>query len=103
MKTADSSKTVGEVVCAYNVFEDQHPKGKYSWVIEKIEGEDESWQIVGKYEELGELANVALVYRAGDTVVLGEVKDDYVPNFLDPLLAKYGFDRVKWIVSNPKR
>jgi hypothetical protein len=103
VKTVDKAKTVGDVVCAYNVFEDQHPKGKYSWIIEEIEGEEGYWQIIGKYEDLGELTNVALVYRAGDTVVLGEVKDDYVPNFLDPLLEKYGFDNVKWIVAAPKR
>jgi hypothetical protein len=41
---------------------------------------------------------VALVYRAGDTVVVSEVADDLAPNFIDPLLEKYGFENVKWIV-----
>ena len=64
--------------------------------------QEEYWQIIGKYEGLkGELATIALVYRAGDTVVLGEADDDLVPNFLDPLLEKYGFDNIKWIVSKP--
>jgi len=44
-----------------------------------------------------------LVYSEGDTVVLGEVADEVLPNFLAPLLAKFGFDFLKWIVANPKR
>jgi hypothetical protein len=99
VKTNDSAKTVGETVCAYNIFEDAHPKGKYSWIMEKGKSEEEYWEIKGKYEELKELTNVALVYRAGDTVVLGEIKDDFVPNFMDPLLEKYGFENIKWMVT----
>jgi hypothetical protein len=104
VKTIDTTKTVGDIVCAYNVFEDQHPKGKYSWVMEQGKSDkEEYWQIRGKYEELKDLTNVALLYKAGDTVVLGEVDDSFVPNFLDPLLEKYGFENIKWIVANPKR
>jgi hypothetical protein len=102
VKTNDSAKTVGENVCANNVFEDAHPKGKYSWVIERGKGEEEYWEIKGKYEELKELTNVALVYRAGDAIVLGEIKDDFVPNFMDPLLEKYGFENIKWIITTWK-
>jgi hypothetical protein len=103
VKTAEEATVVGEVVCAFNVFEDSHPKGKYTWVMEKGVGDEEYWEIKGKYEALGELTTIALVYREGDTVVLGEVNDDLVPNFLAPLLQKYGFDNLKWIVSAPKR
>ncbi|MCW4017144.1 MAG: hypothetical protein NWF00_00435 [Candidatus Bathyarchaeota archaeon] len=104
VKTTDPADEVGNVVCAFNVFEDAHPKGKYSWILEKGVGdEEEYWQIRSKYEDLGELTDVALVYRAGDTVILGEVNDNLVPNFLIPLLKKYRFDNLKWIVSAPKR
>lgn len=104
VKTTDTPKRVGDVVCAFNVFEDKHPKGKYSWVTEQGKGsEDEYWQIKSKYEELKELTNVALVYKTGDTVVLAEVDDNFVPNFLDPLLEKYGFDNIKWVVANSKQ
>jgi hypothetical protein len=103
VKTNDAPKAVGDVVCAYNVFEDAHPKGKYSWILEQGKGPEEYWQILGKYEDIKDVTNVGLVYRAGDTVVLGEVADDFVPNFLDPLLEKYGFDNVRWIVATPKR
>jgi hypothetical protein len=71
--------------------------------MEQGKGEEEYWQIKSKYEGLKDFANVALVYRTGDTVVLSEVEYKFVPNFLDPLLEKYGFDNIKWIVSTPKR
>lgn len=103
VKTRDSPKVVGDVVCAYNVFEDQHPRGRYSWIMEQGKGEEEYWQIRGKYEGLKDLTNVALLYRTGDTVVLGEIDDDLVPNFMDPLTEKYGFDNLKWIITHPKR
>jgi hypothetical protein len=104
VKTNDSAKVVGNVVCAHNVFQDAHPKGKYSWVIEQGKDQEEYWQIKGKYEDLKEeLSDVAIVYKTGDTVVFGEVEDEFIPNFLDPLLVKYGFEHIKWIVTMPKR
>ena len=104
VKTNDSPKAVGEVVCAYNVFEDAHPKGKYSWVTEQSKGEEEYLEIKSKYEDLKEeLSTVAIVYRSGDTIVLGELEDAFIPNFLDPLLAKYGFDNIKWVTAESKR
>ena len=102
VKTSATPKAVGDVVCAFNVFEDPHPKGRYSWVMEKGKGEEENWLIMGKYEEVKMQTNVALVYRTGDTVALGEVHDDFVSNFLDPLIREYGFDNVKWIVTATK-
>src|SRR3989304_8529766 len=99
VKTNDTPKAVGDAVCAVNIFQDAHPKGKYSWIMEQGKGEGEYWQIQSKYEDLEDLVFVALVYRAGDTVVLAEVDDRFVPNFLNPLLEKYGFDNVKWIVA----
>ncbi len=103
VKTNDSAKIVGEVVCAFNIFEDAHPKGKYSWIMEQGKGEGEYWQIKSKYEDLKDLVNVALVYRSGDAVVLGEIDDNFVPNFLDPLLETYGFDNVRCVVAASKR
>jgi hypothetical protein len=101
VKTKDSPKLVGEIVCAFNIFQDAHPKGKYSWIIEQGKGEEEYWQIRGKYEDLKDLTNIALVYRTGDAIVFGEVEDNFIPNFLDPLIEKYGFDNIKWITTTP--
>ena len=101
VKTSDSPKVAGEIVCAFNIFQDAHPKGKYSWIMEQGKGEEEYWQIRGKYEDLKDLTNIALVYRTGDTIVFGEVEDNFIPNFLDPLIEKYGFDNIKWITTTP--
>jgi hypothetical protein len=103
VKTTQSPDLVAQVVCAFNIFDEETPNGKCSWFIEKGTGAEEYWQILSKYQKQKEITCVALAYREGDTVVLGEVADEVLPNFLAPLLAKYGFDCVKWIVANPKR
>jgi len=87
-----------------NYYQGEHPEDKYSWVTElRKTGEEEYWEIKGKYAPLKDLSLIGLAYRTGDTVVLGEVDDDFAENFLDPLLEKYGFDNIKWIVIPPKR
>jgi hypothetical protein len=103
VKTSDNPKIVGDTVCAFNIFEDAHPKGKYSWILEEGKGEEQYWQIKSKYEDSKDLTNVALVYRSGDAVVLGEINDDLVPNFMDPLLEKYSSENIRWIVTSTKK
>jgi hypothetical protein len=104
VKTAEDPKTVADVVCAFNYYQGEHPEDKYSWVTEpKKSGDEEYWEIKGKYAPLKDLTLIGLAYRTGNVVVLGEVDDDLAANFLDPLLAKYGFDNVRWIVIPPKR
>jgi hypothetical protein len=34
---------------------------------------------------------------------LAEIDDELAPDFLDPLITKYGFDNVKWIVVPTKK
>ncbi len=103
VKTNQAPSSVAQVVCDFNMFDEETPDGKCIWVIEKGKGAEEYWQIISKCQKQKEDSCVALVYREGDTVVLGEVSDEDLPNFLAPLLAKYGFDQVKWIVTNPKQ
>jgi hypothetical protein len=103
VKTTDNPKIVGDFVCANNVYEDQHPQGKYSWIMQQLQGEKDTWQIMGKYEQISDLTVIALVYRTGDSVVLGEINDDLVPNFMDPLLEKYGFNNLKWLQAITKQ
>ena len=103
VKTNQAPDSVAQVVCAFNTFDEETPSGEHTWIVEKGEGVEEYWKILSKYEHRKEISCVALVYREGDTVVLGEVADEVLPNFLAPLLAKYGFYSVKWIAANPKR
>lgn len=97
VKTSDNPKSVGEVVCSFNFYQGEHPEDKYTWIMEKGK-EEEYWEIKGKYDPLKDLASIGIAYRIGDTVVLSEIDDNLAPNFLDPLIEKYGFDNVKWIV-----
>ena len=103
VKTIQTPDTVAEVVCSFNTFEEETSNDKCIWFIEKGKGKEEYWRILSKNEHQRGVSCVALVYQEGDTVVLGEVADEVLPNFLAPLLARYGFDNVKWIVANPKR
>ena len=104
VKTDESPKQVGDVVCAFNYTLGEHPEDEYSWVMEEKKEEGEVyWEIKSKYKELKELVLVGWTYKAGDTVVLAEIEDEFLGNFLDPLLEKYGFDRLKWIVLPPQK
>jgi hypothetical protein len=104
VKTTDNPKVVADVVCDFNYYQGEHPEDKYSWVTElRKSGEEEYWEIKGKYAPLKDLSLIGLAYRTGDTVVLSEVDNDLIANFLDPLLEKYGFDNVRWIVVPTKR
>jgi len=98
VKTSDSPTSVGQVVCDFNFIQGEHPEDQYSYIMEKGKGETEYWEIKSKYADRKEMPLVALVYRAGDTVIVSEVADDLAPNFIDPLLEKYGFDNLRWIV-----
>lgn len=96
VKTTDDPKTVGDIVCSFSFIQGIHPEDKYSWIMQKVG--DDYWEIRGKYAPLKDLSLVGIVYRVGDSVVLSEIDDSLAPVFIDPLIEKYGFDKVKWIV-----
>src|SRR4030043_552281 len=103
VKTDESPKIVGEVICKLNYIRGEHPEDEYSWIVqERKSGTEEYWEIKSKYSGLKDLASVGFTYRKGDTVVISDVDDGFASNFLDPLIEKYGFDNMKWIVV-PKR
>jgi hypothetical protein len=104
VRTNESPKTVGDVVCSFNYTRGEHPEDEYTWVMEERKsGIEEYWEIKSKYAGLKAQVSVGFAYRKGDTVILSDVNDDFAPNFLDPLLEKYGFDNLKWIVTPKPR
>lgn len=103
VKTNDAPQVVGQVVCDFNFTQGEHPEDKYYWVIEPRRDELGYWEIKGKYAPLKDVSIIALVYRIGDTVALCEIDDEIAPNFINPLITKYGFDNVKWIVAVTRR
>jgi hypothetical protein len=96
IKTDEDPKTVGDHICSYSFIQGIHPEDKYFWVLES--GKDDYWVIKGKYAPLKEHTVIAYVYSVGDTVVLSQIDDTLAPVFIDPLIERYGFDKVKWIV-----
>lgn len=98
VKTQDAPQVVGETVCAFNYSEGKHPGDKYSWILQVGKDEPGYWEIKGKYEKLKDLTEIGIVYRIGDTVVLAEIDDDLASDVAEPLITKYGFDNVKWLV-----
>lgn len=90
VKTKDDPKIVGEIVCKANYFKGEHPEDQMVWTIRDVQG---TWTIIDENDSW-----LAPVYRVGETVVLAEVEDLIAPNFVEPLLEKYGFDNVKWLV-----
>lgn len=103
VKTDEDAKAVGDVVCAFNFQQGQHPQDQYSWAMEVGPDEPGYWVIKGKYAVFKDVSDICIVYRAGDTVVFAEAEDYLAPDFIDPLIAKYGFDNVKWIVTPGSR
>jgi hypothetical protein len=103
VKTNQSPDAVAQIICTFNTFEGETPDFPYIWTVEKGEGAEEYWKILSKHKQQNNVSTVSLVYQTGDTVILGEVSDEVLPNFLAPLLTKYGFDNVKWMIANPKR
>lgn len=84
--TVDSSKVVGEVVCRANLAD----TGVRSWTA-KDEGDFYSIEINS------ESRCVAVVYQVGDSVVALEVDDNCASKVIEPLIEKFGFDKVKWL------
>jgi len=68
-------------------------KDEGSWVIN--ESDDDSWVI-----ETGcNKSATAIVYRIREDVVCIEVDDYCASNVIEPLMKKYGFENVKWLLT----
>ncbi len=98
VKTNEDPKVVGDVVCAFNYTEGKHPGDQYSWIMQVGRDEPGYWEIRGKYAGLKDLTEIGIVYRVGDSVLFADIDDGLASNLVEPLIAKYGFDNVKWLV-----
>ncbi len=92
-KTVDDPKTVGEFICKANA--PQEEDERRSWVIQD-ENESGTYTIGVACRD----STAAMVYRIGHSVVVIEVDANCAPNVIEPLIEKYGFDNVKWLLVN---
>ena len=84
--TKDSPKTIGEVICRENF------EGEKNW---KLNDEGEFYTInVNSATDC-----VAIVYSVSNLVVGIEIDEDCVSKVIEPLIGKYGFENVKWLLS----
>ena len=91
-KTKDDPKFVADYVCKAN-FGELNSENKSQIV--KDENEDSCWIIQSK--RLNETS--AIIYRIGPEIVALETDDDCVSNIIEPLMKKYGFNNVKWLLA----
>jgi len=90
-KTLDDVNHVGDLICRANSVQEDNKID--SWVISKAE--EEYWIIETNCIQ----SPVAIFYRIGTEVVCIEVDDDCAPNVIEPLMKKYGFENVKWLLT----
>ena len=87
-KTENSPNTVGETICRANFVKNSDR----SWFIR-----DEGDSCVIEATSNGHC--VAVVYCVGDSVVGIEIDDNCVSEVVEPLIEKYSFENVKWLLN----
>ncbi len=88
-KTVDDPKTVGEYICKSNF----NSKGSKDSQVLKDSVEEDCWLI----ESSSQTEMSGMIYRIGDEIVGVEIDEDCAVNVVEPLMKKYGFDKVKWL------
>jgi hypothetical protein len=91
-KTGDDPKIIADYVCKANFGE---VNGENKSQIIKDENEDDCWLLQSKSMD----ETSAIIYRIGPEIVALEIDDDCAQNIIEPLMKKYGFNKVKWLLS----
>ena len=92
-KTSDDPKIVGEYVCNSNFGQKSENK---SQVMKENENEDDCWII---QSENPDSETSAMIYRIGSEIVIIELDDNCAANVIELLLKKYGFNKIKWLLT----
>ena len=90
-KTFDDPKVVGDYVCKSN-FGQENSENKSQ--VMKDESEDDCWII--ETDQRNETS--AMIYRISNEIIVIEIDDNCASNVIEPLMKKYGFDNVKWLL-----
>ena len=89
-KTGDDPKIVADYVCRVN-FGEYTSENKAQII--KDENEESCWIMQSK--SINETS--AIIYRIGSEIVAIETDEDCAANIIEPLMKKYGFNKVKWL------
>ena len=85
---------VADYVCESN-FSQENIESKLK-VINESENEDDCWIIQTEHPNS---ETSAMIYRIGTEIVCIEIDDNCASNVIEPLLKKYGFNNVKWLLT----
>ena len=90
-KTFDDPKVVGDYVCKSNFGQENSENTSQ---VMKDESEDDCWII--ESDQRNETS--AMIYRISNEIIVIEIDENCVSNVIEPLMKKYGFDNVKWLL-----
>jgi hypothetical protein len=83
---------VGEYICKSNFnFEDNDLELRFLQDV----SEEDCWLLETNLKK----ETSAMVYRISNEIVVIEIDDNCATNIIEPLMKKYGFANVKWLVT----
>lgn len=91
-KTTDDPKEVGEYICKSNFNQEDNDLELY---ITKDANEEDCWLLETNLKK----ETSAMVYRISNEITVIEIDDDCATNVIEPLMKKYGFANVKWLLT----
>jgi hypothetical protein len=83
---------VGEYICKSNFNQEDN---EVELRITKDVNEEDCWLLETNLKN----ETSAMVYKISDEIVVIEIDDYCATNIIEPLMKKYGFTNVKWLVT----
>ena len=90
-QTKDDPKNVANYVCKASTGQENSENKNQ---IIKDENEDDCWIIQSKNPN-----ETSIIYRVGPEIIAIEIDEDCASNIIEPLMKKYGFSKVKWLLT----
>jgi len=89
-KTSDDLKQVGQLICTENTVTG---KDDHSWRTE--ESDDDCYAIHTSCNK----NTAAIMSQISNNVICIETDDNCATKIIEPLIKKYGFNQVKWLLT----
>ena len=90
-KTTDDLKEVGKLICSENSVTG---KNDNVWKIE--ESDDDCYAIQTNCNT----STAAILSQVSNNVICVETDEKCASKIVEPLIRKYGFDQIKWLLTN---
>jgi hypothetical protein len=89
-QTTDDLKQVGQLICSENSVSN---KESHTWKTE--ESDDDCYAIQTNCNT----STDAILSQVSNTVICIETDYNCAPKIIEPLIKKYGFNKVKWLLT----